>query len=174
MPILSRFAAEEGKRVNAISDEAMQLLTKYSWPGNVRQLENAMFRAVVLADRSELTVAEFPQVAAHVSGYEAVVPDAPAPAEPKGTFEGPALLGAENYVPRTVEIRSGNEGGAIGIPAISDTGDIRPLDQIEADMIRLALGRYRGHMTEVARRLGIGRSTLYRKMQEYGLESRAS
>ena len=174
MHFLSRFAAEEGKRVNAISDEAMQLLTKYSWPGNVRQLENAMFRAVVLADRSELTVAEFPQVAAHVSGYEAIVPDAPAPLEPKGTFEGPALLGAENYVPRTVEIRSGNEGGAIGIPAISDTGDIRPLDQIEADMIRLALGRYRGHMTEVARRLGIGRSTLYRKMQEYGLESRAS
>ncbi len=41
-------------------------------------------------------------------------------------------------------------------------------------MIRLALGRYRGHMTEVAKRLKIGRSTLYRKMQEYGLEPRAS
>ncbi len=172
MHFLSRFAAEEGKRVSAISDDAMDLLTKYSWPGNVRQLENAMFRAVVLADRSELSVAEFPQVAAHVTGYETVVPDAPPPAAPRGSFEGPALLGAENYVPRTVEIRSGNENGSIGIPAISDSGDIRPLDAIEADMIRLALGRYRGHMTEVAKRLGIGRSTLYRKMQEYGLESR--
>ena len=39
-------------------------------------------------------------------------------------------------------------------------------------MIRLALGRYRGHMTEVAKRLGIGRSTLYRKMREFGLEER--
>ncbi len=37
-------------------------------------------------------------------------------------------------------------------------------------MIRLALGRYRGHMTEVAKRLNIGRSTLYRKMKDYGLE----
>jgi DNA-binding NtrC family response regulator len=46
------------------------------------------------------------------------------------------------------------------------------LEAIEADMIRLALGRYRGHMTEVAKRLNIGRSTLYRKMQEYGLEPR--
>ena len=50
---------------------------------------------------------------------------------------------------------------------------MRPLDEIEADMIRLALGRYRGHMTEVAKKLKIGRSTLYRKMQEYGLEPRA-
>jgi DNA-binding NtrC family response regulator len=68
--------------------------------------------------------------------------------------------------PRTVEVKS----GSFGIPAIDGEGDIRPLDEIEADMIRLALGRYRGHMTEVARRSKIGRSTLYRKMQEYGLE----
>ena len=49
----------------------------------------------------------------------------------------------------------------------------RIVEAMEADMIRLALGRYRGHMTEVAKRLKIGRSTLYRKMQEYGLEPRA-
>ncbi|MFY0611336.1 MAG: sigma-54-dependent Fis family transcriptional regulator [Hyphomicrobiaceae bacterium] len=174
MHFLARFAAEEGKRVSSISDDAMQLLSQYEWPGNVRQLENAMFRAVVLADGSELGVAEFPQVAAHVSGFETVVPPAPAPGPAPGSFEGPALLGAENSVPRTVEVRGGVSGGSIGIPAVSDSGDIRPLDAIEADMIRLALGRYRGHITEVAKRLGIGRSTLYRKMQEYGLETRVS
>ena len=79
MHFLARFAAEEGKRVSSISDAAMQLLTQYAWPGNVRQLENAMFRAVVLADDAELTVAEFPQVAAHVKGFDTVVPSAPAP-----------------------------------------------------------------------------------------------
>ena len=84
------------------------------------------------------------------------------------------MLGAENSVPQTIEVRTGDAGGAIGIPAVSDSGDIRRLDAMEADMIRLALGRYRGHMTEVAKRLGIGRSTLYRKMQEYGLEARAN
>ncbi len=62
----------------------------------------------------------------------------------------------------------------LGIQAISGDGEIRPLEEIEADMIRLALGRYRGHMTEVAKRLNIGRSTLYRKMQEYGLEQHAN
>lgn len=172
MHFLSRFAAEEGKRVNSISDDAMQLLTKYEWPGNVRQLENAMFRAVVLADGHELGVTEFPQVAAHVTGYAAIVPPAPAPGPAPGSFEGPALLGAEMSVPITVEMRGGQSTSSIGIPAVSDSGDIRRLDAIEADMIRLALGRYRGHMTEVAKRLGIGRSTLYRKMQEYGLEAR--
>lgn len=165
---LARFAAEEGKRVLSLSSDAMRLLMAYSWPGNVRQLENAVFRAVVLTDGSELTVNEFPQIAAHVEGFEAELPSAPANVQKKPAYTGPALLGAEATVPRTVEVKS----GALGISAIDGEGDVRPLDEIEADMIRLALGRYRGHMTEVARRLKIGRSTLYRKMQEYGLEPR--
>ena len=70
-----------------------------------------------------------------------------------------------------VEAPAGGKG-ALGIQAVTDQGEIRSLEAMEADMIRLALGRYRGHMTEVARRLGIGRSTLYRKMREFGLEER--
>ena len=140
----------------------------------MRQLENAIFRAVVLADGPELKIADFPQVAAHVDGFTADVPAAPAPVEEKPTYDGPALLGAEDRVPRTISVKEGDGSGAIGIPAVGEEGDIRRLDAMEADMIRLALGRYRGHMTEVAKRLGIGRSTLYRKMQEYGLEPRAS
>ena len=170
---MTRFAAEEGKRVSTISDDAVRLLKTYPWPGNVRQLENAVFRAVVLANTSELTVTEFPQIAAHVTGFEAHVPAAPAPAAKGPLFTGPALLGAEDIVPQTMDVRDDNGESALGIPAVNQGGDIRPLDEIEADMIRLALGRYRGHMTEVAKRLKIGRSTLYRKMQEYGLEPRA-
>ena len=48
---------------------------------------------------------------------------------------------------------------------------MRRLEDIESEMIRLAITRYDGHMSEVARRLGIGRSTLYRKLKELGLES---
>jgi DNA-binding NtrC family response regulator len=171
---LARFTAEESKRIQGMSDEVMRLLTSYTWPGNVRQLENAVFRAVVLADSAELTIAEFPQIAAHVEGFRAEIPAAPAPVSRVPLINGPVVLGAENTVPTTVEVPSGDGGSAIGIPAVNDAGEIRPLEQIEADMIRLALGRYRGHMTEVAKRLGIGRSTLYRKMQEYGLEPRAT
>ena len=168
---LARFAAEEGKRINGFDADALRLLSTYTWPGNVRQLENAVFRAVVLADGPELTVAEFPQIAAHVEGFAAVIPAAPASAPKEPAFTGPAVLGAESILPQTMDVRSGDTK-SLGIPAVADNGEIRPLVAIEADMIRLALGRYRGHMTEVAKKLGIGRSTLYRKMQEYGLEPR--
>ena len=168
----ARFAAEEGKRVLSISESAMRLIQTYSWPGNVRQLENAMFRAIVLADSTELTVAEFPQIAAHVEGFEAEIPAAPSVLQKLPAYTGPALLGAEDTIPQTIAVKSSGGNGSLGIPAISEDGEIRSLEAIEADMIRLALGRYRGHMTEVAKRLKIGRSTLYRKMQDYGLEPR--
>jgi DNA-binding NtrC family response regulator len=169
---LARFAAEEGRRINGVANEALRLLGHYNWPGNVRQLENAMFRAVVLADGSQLTVAEFPQIAAHVEGYCAAIPPAPAQVDRRPVISGPVMLGAEGSIPRTVALDGGN--GPLGIAAITDAGEMRSLEAMEADMIRLALGRYRGHMTEVARRLGIGRSTLYRKMREFGLEERVN
>jgi DNA-binding NtrC family response regulator len=49
------------------------------------------------------------------------------------------------------------------------TGEVRPLDEIEAELIRYAITHYRGQMSEVARRLQIGRSTLYRKLEALGM-----
>lgn len=60
-----------------------------------------------------------------------------------------------------------------GVMLFGPDGNLRPLDEIEADVIRLAIGHYRGRMTEVARRLGIGRSTLYRKLSELGIDNAA-
>ena len=127
----------------------------------------------MLADGPELTVAEFPQIAAQVEGFEAAVPAAPAPAAEAGGLYGPGAARRRGHHPADHGDPRRRHGSALGIPAVTESGEIRPLEEIEADMIRLALGRYRGHMTEVAKRLKIGRSTLYRKMQEYGLEPRA-
>jgi DNA-binding NtrC family response regulator len=169
---IARFAAEESKPLDGIDAEASAMLQRYTWPGNIRQLENAVFRAVVLADTAMLTVNEFPQIAAHVEGYAVTVPPAPAPKDPMPRIEGPVMLGESASTPTTIHVPLANGKEGVGIPALSDSGDIRPLEAVEADMIRLAFGRYRGRMTEIARRLGIGRSTLYRKMREIGLESR--
>ena len=46
---------------------------------------------------------------------------------------------------------------------------VRPLDEVEAELITFAIQHYKGHMSEVARRLGIGRSTLYRKIERLGI-----
>jgi DNA-binding NtrC family response regulator len=54
---------------------------------------------------------------------------------------------------------------------IDENGDVRKLEEIEAETIRFALLHYRGQMSQMARKLGIGRSTLYRKMKEIGLET---
>lgn len=61
----------------------------------------------------------------------------------------------------------------VGVMLYTNDGNLRPLEDIEADVIRLAIGHYRGRMTEVARRLGIGRSTLYRKLAELGISDAA-
>ena len=168
---VARFAAEEGKKIKGVDPDAMRMLSAYPWPGNVRQLENAVFRAVVLADSDSLMVDEFPQIAAHVEGFEVSVPDAPAPLDDAPQFEGPAMIGDSESTPNTVPV-AGYGRDTIGIPVLDESGDMRTLTDIEADMIKLALGRYSGRMTEIARHLGIGRSTLYRKMREFGLEAR--
>jgi len=154
---LARFAAEEGKRLRGMSSEALALLGDYDWPGNVRQLENAVFRAVVLADGDELGVSEFPQIASQVNGFDARVPASPSPeARQLPTFTAREIV--------RVEVRDPNV-----LRLLNDNGDVRPLDELEAETIRFALAHYRGQMSAMARKLGIGRSTLYRKMKDIGL-----
>src|SRR5258705_9122433 len=77
---IERFAAEEHKQVAGITPQASQLLERFNWPGNVRQLENTIFRAVVLCAGSALDVCDFPQIAAPL-GVETV---------PRQTLSSPA------------------------------------------------------------------------------------
>src|SRR5918911_220409 len=123
---LARFAAEEGKRVRGLSAEALSLLVRYDWPGNVRQLENALFRAVVLADGDELTLAEFPQIAAQVEGFDVRIPPAPSFAE------GGAPAPIREIV--RVEVRDPH-----GMTLVDGAGEVRKLQDLEADIVRFAL-----------------------------------
>jgi DNA-binding NtrC family response regulator len=130
-----------------------------------------VFRAVALADGHRLTIKEFPQVAAQVPGFKANIPSPP-PLAVQPRYEGPAMIGGDMPVTRAISLTPFPNNTTIGLAVLTDDGEIRRLEDIEADLIRLALGHYRGHITEVARRLGIGRSTLYRKMREFGLAIR--
>ena len=138
---LARIGEQPGLRALGITDSALALLAAYDWPGNVRQLQAALFRAAVFCDGDALTADDFP----HLSDL----------------LGSGAALGA----PPLHE--------SVGVTLYTSDGNLRPLEDIEADVIRLAIGHYRGRMTEVARRLGIGRSTLYRKLSDLGIESAA-
>jgi DNA-binding NtrC family response regulator len=137
-----RFNAEEGKNVPGLTPESMAMLQSYDWPGNVRQLENAVFRAIVLSDGGMLKLEDFPQISGFIPAMSA---------------EGHLAVVHANDVDQPVKISD-------------PTGELRTLEAIERDLIQYAIDHYSGHMSEVARRLGIGRSTLYRKVREYDLK----
>ncbi|HTI66599.1 MAG TPA: sigma-54 dependent transcriptional regulator [Caulobacteraceae bacterium] len=154
-----RFNVEEGKRVVGATPEALALLQAHDWPGNVRQLENAVYRAIVLADGPYLTPHDFPAI----SGLKAPMP-----------AELPALAGGSDPIagaglPSAAQL-SAEQPADSPVRILDDRGHLRTLEDIERDLIQLAIDIYAGHMTEVARRLGIGRSTLYRKVREQGLD----
>jgi DNA-binding NtrC family response regulator len=161
---LARLAAEEGKRVHSIGADALALLAAYRWPGNVRQLENAIFRAVVLTDGEQLGVHEFPQIAAQIG------PDAIA-AQPM-IDSSPAIAATWPDVREAVDLSS-QHAAALTTPSLrllDAQGEVRPLEDIEREAIRFAIAHYHEQMSEVARRLKIGRSTLYRKLEGLGLD----
>jgi DNA-binding NtrC family response regulator len=145
-----RFAALEHKQVSSVEDAAMAMLSGYAWPGNVRQLENAVFRAVVLCDGERLSTSDFP----HIARAQGVPLD--------------GLIGAGT---KAAPQPAGSEKMNGSLPVLGHDGEIRALAEVEADVIRYALDHYRGQMSRVARRLGIGRSTLYRKVRDMGLDA---
>jgi DNA-binding NtrC family response regulator len=161
---LVRFCAEEGKAVKRVSADAMALLRAARWPGNVRQLENAVFRAVVLAEGDEIGPQEFPQIAARDAAAESptstpLVPD-----------DGGNRISGEQ--PQAIDAVSPFAPDRLAL--LNDGAQMRPLDELEAEIIRFAISHYRGQMSEVARRLQIGRSTLYRKLEALQLSDRNS
>ena len=150
--LLSRFSEEPGMRALSIGNDALAILMRYGWPGNVRQLAGVLFRAALQAEGNSLTANDFPHIAiqSRFSGRRSdVSPDI-------GKASADAAM-----------------SGAPGVTLYGSDGHLRQLEEIEADIIRLAIGHYRGRMTEVARRLGIGRSTLYRKLGELGIDTAA-
>ena len=171
---LALFAAEEGKRIRLLTPEALRLLTAFHWPGNIRQLENAVFRAVVLAEGDSIGIDEFPQITAQISVAAAPSAAAPLHAEagetlaehPAETFREAAPFPTQPTMPVAPLVDA--------LPLLDAGGDVRPLEDVEAELIRYAITHYRGQMSEVARRLQIGRSTLYRKLEAMGLGTGSS
>ncbi|OLP53756.1 sigma-54-dependent Fis family transcriptional regulator [Rhizobium rhizosphaerae] len=171
--LVQRLGAEYGHGSGqGIDAGALALLTAYDWPGNIRELEATLYRALLLAEGRELTVRHFPEITARTGpiGLRSMAADGMsarlAAATPEVEAETPgrvAVLGAPEAEPRTAR-----SDGLIA--TLDSTGDVRKLAEIEEDIIRFALKFYRGQMSQVARKLGIGRSTLYRKLKDYGID----
>ncbi|MEL6752098.1 MAG: sigma-54 dependent transcriptional regulator, partial [Pseudomonadota bacterium] len=146
--ITARLCLEEGRReISGIRRDALAMLEAQDWPGNVRQLENALFRAVILCEGDELTVDDFPHFAPTKTAAEqagsVTLTETPAASAPQFAM----------------------------LPMLDDAGNVVALNDMEEAMIRFAIHQHGGRMTRVARSLGIGRSTLYRKLKEMGIDA---
>ncbi len=156
---LARISAEENRHITGVSGDAMAHLSQLDWPGNIRQLENAVYRAVVMSEGDQLAPSDFPQTATMTAASMPTTYGEPLVIEPASPATAPAMI-------------SGNEIpiaplAAVGmLSMLAHGGDVRPLEELESEIIRFAISHYRGQMSEVARRLKIGRSTLYRKLDE--------
>lgn len=152
---VTRFNVEEGRRIAGAGPDTVRMLQAFDWPGNVRQLENAVYRAIVLADGAYLQPHDFPSI----SGLNPPTPEEAVPVSAEQPIRLPEDLPPLPESP---------------VKFVDDRGHLRTLESVERDLIQHAIEVYAGHMSEVARRLGIGRSTLYRKVREQGLEDLVS
>ena len=149
-----RFNVEEGKSVVGATPETMAYLSAFDWPGNTSAgWRMPSIGAIVLADAPYLQPHDFPAI----SGVAPPIQTAESP--PAVVAITPVGAGLMPDLPQAVPVR-----------ILDERGHLRTLEEIERDLIQLAIEIYAGHMSEVARRLGIGRSTLYRKVREQGLE----
>ncbi len=131
-----KFSASEGKNISGFTTGAIDVLTSHSWPGNVKELRNAVFKAVLLCENELIDSKDFSKLSSKISSNSM----------------------AYNNLGKQFQLCDPN-------------GDYRTLLDIEKEVIIGALEHYKWHISHVARKLGIGRSTLYRKMTEFNIKA---
>ena len=149
-PLLASFIGEANKRskrsVVGFSPEALAIIMRYDFPGNIRELRNLVQHAVVMAEKQIISVADLPiQVVARSSSHRLLA------------------SGEGGRSPRPSAVVDSGESYA------SSDENFKTLAQVEKEIIQWTLSKLSGNQTEVAKRLGISRSTLWRKIKEYGL-----
>jgi DNA-binding NtrC family response regulator len=148
---LDRLSRRWGREPLRLSPEAMALIERYDYPGNVRELENAIEHAAAISDGPVIGAAELP-----------------------ATLRSPRRLVASSEIPAPAE--SGPAPDTATARASAPPEDPRAtwsLAQLEKEHIRRVLDRHHGNATAAARQLGISRTTLWRKLRAYGLERRS-
>ena len=135
---LEYYKTKTGRFVSGISKAALQALMGYDWPGNVRELENAVERAVIIASGRQIELEDLPEAISKVAGEE-------------------------RLLVRGERVRAATEGRVVTIEIdVPST-----LEEIERQAIEATLDYTGGDKTRASKTLGIGRKTLYRKLEQY-------
>lgn len=182
---IEEFREKQDVTFAGFSSDAVNILNNYDWPGNVREMRNFIDTVIVLSRGEEVDAG---MVREHLHGYEeesvSVSTTLPMPmgisteeAERELMYKALVSLGIEVKEMKTMMlqffdrmndyIRQGTFYEPVG--AERNGEDIKPLDEMEREMIEKALDMHRGNRRKVARALNISERTLYRKIKEYDL-----
>jgi DNA-binding NtrC family response regulator len=161
IPLLIEHFLERHGKGHVMSSEAMDLLLAYDWPGNVRELENCVQQMVALHSGPVLTLAEMPSVLLHFKQHKRA--------------ESRAMVAMAGTTPFAPDFQQQHHAATMQVaselprrPPGSDF-EILPLLEMERRHILRALEHTQGDRSIAANLLGIGRTTLYRKLKEYGV-----
>jgi two-component system, NtrC family, response regulator AtoC len=135
---LEQYKQKSGRFVSGISKEALRAMVNHDWLGNVRELENAIERAVIIASGRQIELDDLPEAIS------------------KKAFESFAQA-------RQERAKAASEGRAINLEVEFPS----TMEEIERQAIELALDYTNGDKSRASRLLNIGRKTLYRKLEQY-------
>lgn len=140
---LHRFAVLNNKPIERFSSEVFGLFYSYSWPGNIRELENVVERAVVLSQGNQITLNDLPQ--------EIIEP-----------AQGSHEMHKDKEKAEGISLRSRHEKSLLSVAELRK--------EAERNLIQDALERHHGQVAQAAQELGMHRATLYRKIKVLGLD----
>ncbi|MGM0574657.1 MAG: sigma-54-dependent transcriptional regulator [Myxococcota bacterium] len=143
---MRKYAEEEGKAITGIDAVAMRTLELYSFPGNVRELENIISRAVVVASGVRIGVGDLPPSVVEATRHLRLQDgqDEPSPITPDMSLE------------KAFEL------------LFQTPDEVPSLETVEGELIRRALRLHDGKVVHAAKTLGMSRATLYRRLDRLG------
>ncbi|MBI1313245.1 AAA domain-containing protein [bacterium] len=174
---LKKAAERSGKAITHIDPDALEVLNRYSWPGNIRELENVIERAVVMAESEDISIQELPpEVVQAVSQTPASAWTPPRPLQERVDIVPPRRvavtppLAAVTPHPGAAE---SDRHSAADEPVTSTVRDFtsvgQAVDESDVELLKRVLRQCGGNKSRAARHLGMPRSTFFSKLKKAGL-----
>lgn len=182
---IKKFNQTHGRRVTGVAPDALAVLKKYDWPGNIRELENVIEHSFIMENKTVISLCSLPETVLNATGT--VLPDVkPQPAGPN--IPASALTEGTGTVPSPEEADADQDWSAGGDPADEDEGEMDiPLDPgasggaldfnaqkeaFEREFIIKALKMFKGRINQTALHANIPKKTLLRKIEKYGINAK--
>lgn len=167
---IRKFNQTHGKRINGISPDAMTVLKKHSWPGNIRELENVIEHAFVLENSNILTISSLPESILISAGVNLVEFEAQSTAQSLAQANLHKVTSAHNFEDEDLLVE--DEDIPTSLTGLSLDGNLdfnAQKEAFEKEFIIKALKTFKGRINQTALHANIPKKTLLRKIEKYGI-----